>query len=67
MIEQDRFWNTDLNDIEEKLIGRSIDELPIHFDDRVPPSEVIFPVSNVPRQKEKCCFWKRFLSILSLR
>ena len=42
------FWNTDLEDIEKKILnGKKITDLPIVLENRVPAQGVVLPVVNM--------------------
>jgi len=42
IITKDNFWNTDLEQIEAQILnGKKVTDLPITFDNRVPPSELM--------------------------
>ena len=64
----DRFWNTDLEEVEGSFLqGRKVTSLPAHLDERVPPSEIILPIVDVDAEVERVLgkrkvtqpWWKR--------
>lgn len=55
----DSFWNTSVQDINGR--GSKIIKSPLHFDDRVPPSEII-PRSTT--HTKDCLSFRSFIAML---